>query len=327
VVDPPHGAGEAGGMEYPTFITGGTSWYVPKGDLHEPEGVTEHEFGHQYWYGMVATNEFENAWLDEGINSYTEVKVMDSLFGRNTSSLNLLGIQEGDGESLRSFYLGYSDLDPLARASYTDMSMGSYGAVSYGKTATMLATLEAIVGEQALRKALHVYFLRYRFTHPTQEDFMHTVNEVTGQDLNWYWDQAVYGTPVLDYEVARADSNPTNWYEENATEKKGETTYETQVILHRKGDFVFPVEAEVKFDNGENIRERWDGKDHWVRYVYHKKAKVVSVEIDPDHKVTMDSNYLNNSRTTERQKGATEKIAAYWMFLTQFLAQMLSWLV
>jgi hypothetical protein len=327
VVDPPHGAGEAGGMEYPTFITGGTSWYVSKGDLHEPEGVTEHEFGHQYWYGMVATNEFENAWLDEGINSYTEVKVMDSLFGRNTSALNLFGIQEGDGEELRSFYLGDAGFDPLARASYTDMSMGSYGAVSYGKTATMLATLEAIVGEQALRKALHVYFLRYRFTHPTQEDFMHTVDEVSGRDLKWYWDQAVYGTPVLDYEVTRADSNPTNWYEENATEKKGATIYETQVILHRKGDFIFPVEAEVTFDNGESIRERWDGKDRWVRYVYHKKAKVASVEIDPDHKVTMDSNYLNNSRTTERQKGATEKIAAYWMFLTQFLAQMLSWLV
>jgi hypothetical protein len=326
VVDPPHGAGEAGGMEYPTFITGGTSWYVPKGERHEPEGVTEHEFGHQYWYGMVATNEFENAWLDEGINSYTEVKVMDSLFGHNTSATNLLGAQLGDGEELRSFYLGDAGFDPLARASYTDMSMGSYGAVSYGKTATMLATLEAIVGEQALRKALHVYFLRYRFTHPTQEDFMHTVNEVTRQDLNWYWEQAVYETPVLDYEVARADSNPTNWYEENATEKKGETIYETQVILHRKGDFIFPVAAEVKFDNGESIREQWDGKDRWVRYVYHKKAKVASVEIDPDHKVTMDSNYLNNSRTTERQKGATEKIAAYWMFLTQFLAQMLSWL-
>jgi hypothetical protein len=326
VVDPPHGAGEAGGMEYPTFITGGTSWYVPKGERHEPEGVTEHEFGHQYWYGMVATNEFENAWLDEGINSYTEVKVMDSLFGHNTSATNLLGAQLGDGEELRSFYLGDAGFDPLARASYTDMSMGSYGAVSYGKTATMLATLEAIVGEQALRKALHVYFLRYRFTHPTQEDFMHTVNEVTRQDLNWYWEQAAYETPVLDYEVARADSNPTNWYEENATEKKGETIYETQVILHRKGDFIFPVAAEVKFDNGESIREQWDGKDRWVRYVYHKKAKVASVEIDPDHKVTMDSNYLNNSRTTERQKGATEKIAAYWMFLTQFLAQMLSWL-
>jgi hypothetical protein len=326
VVDPPHGAGEAGGMEYPTFITGGTTWYVPKGDLREPEGVTEHEFGHQYWYGMVATNEFENAWLDEGINSYSEVKVLESLFGRNTSGLNLLGAQLADREYLRADYLVDPGFDALARPSYADMSMGSYGAVSYGKTATILGTLEAVVGEPALRNALRTYFLRYRFTHPTQQDFMRTVNEVTGQDLNWYWDQAVFGTQVMDYEVLRATSDPEDWYEQDASEKKGETTYETQVILHRKGDFIFPVEVEVKFDNGESIRERWDGKDRWVRYVYHKKAQVVSVEIDPDHRVTMDSNYLNNSRTTDRQTGATEKIAAYWMFLTQFLAQMLSWL-
>ena len=94
------------------------------------------------------------------------------------------------------------------------------------------------------------------------------------------------GPQVMDYEVVRATSDPADWYEPDATDKKGETTYETQVILHRKGDFVFPVEAEVKFDNGESTRERWDGKDRWVRYVYHKKAKVVSVEIDPDHRVT-----------------------------------------
>ncbi len=326
IVDPPHGAGEAGGMEYPTFITGDTSWYAPKGDLIEPELVTEHEFGHQYWYGMVATNEFENAWLDEGINSYTEVKVMDSLFGRSTSSLNLLGIQEGDGEVLRAFYLGHPDIDAIARPSYTDMNMGSYGSVSYGKTATMLATLETVVGEPTLRNALHVYFLKYRFTHPTQEDFMRTVSEVAGHDLQWFWDQAVYGTQVLDYEVLRADSKPTNWYEENATEKKGETTYETQVILHRKGDFVFPVEAEVKFDNGESTLERWDGKDRWVRYVYRKKAKVESVQIDPEYQVTLDRDYLNNSQVTKSQTGAITKIATYWMFLTQFLAQFLSWL-
>jgi aminopeptidase N len=250
---------------------------------------------------------------------------VDSLFGRGTSGFNMLGAQIGDGEYLRLFYLGHPDIDAIARPSYTDMSMGSYGDVSYGKAATMLATLETIVGEQALRNALHIYFMKYRFTHPTQQDFMRTVNEATGQDLKWYWDQSVYGTQVMDYEVLRATSSPTDWYEPD-TNQNTQTTYETQIILHRKGDFVFPVEAEVKFDNGESTRERWDGKDRWVRYVYHKKASVVSVEIDPDHRVTMDSNYLNNSRTTERQTGATEKISAYWMFLTQFVAQMLSWL-
>jgi hypothetical protein len=325
VVDPPHGGGEAGGMEYPTFITGDSGWFVPKG-IHLIDLVTEHEFGHQYWYGMVATNEFENGWLDEGINSYTEVKVLDNMYGANASAINWLGAQLGDRELQRMEYVDVADTDPLSRPSYTDMSLSTYGGVTYGKTATMLISLEAILGEQTLRNALHTYFLRYRFTHPTQEDFMRTVDEVAGQDLKWYWDQAVYGTQVLDYEVERADSTPTNWYDQNATEKKGETTYETQVILHRKGEFIFPVEVEVKFDNGESIRERWDGKDRWVRYVYRKKAQVESVQIDPHYRVTLDRDYLNNSHVTKSQHGATAKIATYWMFLTQFLAQFLSWL-
>jgi Peptidase family M1 domain len=325
VVDPPHGGLEAGGMEYPTFITAGTDWFAFKGD-HETELVTEHEFGHQYWYGMVATNEFENAWLDEGINSYTEVKVLDDMYGHDASSLNLLGAKEGDASILRGYYLPVAETDSLSRPSYTDMSMESYGGVTYGKAATMLISLEAIVGEQTLRNALHTYFVKYRFTHPTQEDFLRTVNEAAGDDLKWYWDQAVYGTQVLDYAVLRADSTPTDWYEDSV-KKPGDTTYETQVILQRKGDFVFPVEAEIKFDDGESTHERWDGKDRWVRYVYRKKAQVQSVELDPGHKVTLDRNYLNNSYATEKRLGATARIAAFWMFLTQLLAYMLSWLV
>ncbi len=143
VVDPPHGAGEAGGMEYPTFITGDSGWYIPKG-FHLIDLVTEHEFGHQYWYGMVATNEFENGWLDEGINSYTEVKVIDSFYGPDVSVVNWLGGQLGEREIQRMGYLGAPDIDPLSKFSYQDMSVGVYGDITYGKTATMLITLEKI---------------------------------------------------------------------------------------------------------------------------------------------------------------------------------------
>src|SRR5208283_2061717 len=142
-VDPPHGAGEAGGMEYPTFVTGDSGWYIPNG-IHWIDFVTEHEFGHQYWYGMVASNEFENAWLDEGINSYTEVKVLDSMYGENTSLVNLLGAQLGERELQRMDYLAAADTDPLSRMSFRDMSGSSYDAISYGKTASMLVTLEKI---------------------------------------------------------------------------------------------------------------------------------------------------------------------------------------
>ena len=129
VVDPPHGAMEAGGMEYPTFITGDSGWYIPHG-VHLIDLVTEHEFGHQYWYGMVATNEFENGWLDEGINSYTEVKVLDNMYGANTSVINWLGGQLGEREIQRMSYLGAPDVDPLSRFSYTDMSMSVYGDIT-----------------------------------------------------------------------------------------------------------------------------------------------------------------------------------------------------
>ena len=326
VVDPPHGALEAGGMEYPTFITGDATWWAFKGQYLFPEGVTEHEFGHQYWYGMVATNEFENAWLDEGINSYTEAKVLDDIYSPDTSVLDFLGAQLGEPALQRMQYLGRPDFDPLSRPSYTDMSTGSYGAVSYGKTATMLLTLETVVGEKTLRDALHNYFMKYRFAHPTQEDFMRTVNETAQQDLGWYWQQAVYGTQMLDYEVSRAESTPVNWYDPKLDEKKGETEYETQVVLHRKGDFVFPVEAEIRFDNGESDRVRWDGRDRWVRYVYTKKAQIVSVQIDPDYRVTMDRDYLNNSDSDAAHHLAVAKLTTYWTFFTQFLGQMIGWL-
>ena len=101
----------------------------------------------------------------------------------------------------------------------------------------------------------------------------------------------------------RADSDPVKWWDENLKEKKGETEYETQVILHRKGDFVFPIEAVVKFDNGESTIERWDGKDRWVRYVYRKKAKVESVQIDPG--VPGDAWIATTSTTAESRKRST----------------------
>jgi hypothetical protein len=72
--------------------------------------------------------------------------------------------------------------------------------------------------------------------------------------------------------------------------------------------------------------ERWDGQDRWVRYVFRKKAKLQSVQIDPGYQVTLDRDYLNNSRVIKSQRAAIAKIATYWMFLTQFLAQLLSWL-
>ena len=325
LVDPEPGSA-AGGMEYPTFITGETSWFMPSG-LHFPELVVEHEFGHQYWYGMVATNEFEDAWMDEGINSYSEVKVLDAILGRDTSILNLAGVTAGEREIQRIGYIGVADLDPIAQKAYDYYNFGSYGGITYGKTASVLVTLEGIVGEDTMQKAMHAYFMKYRFTHPVKEDFLKTIEEVSGKNLRWYFNQAIYGTQVLDYEVIKIDSFPVNWYEEQKASKKDDknTVYLSSVWLHRKADFTMPVEVEIKFDNGEKVREHWDEQNRWTKFSYEKKAKVESAEIDPDHKIHIDRNNFNNSRTAEPNEKPAVKVSNYWLFVTQWISQALAW--
>jgi hypothetical protein len=329
VVDPePDSA--AGGMEYPTFITGDSSWFMPAG-LYLPEIVVEHEFGHQYWYGMVATNEFEDAWMDEGINSYTEVKVLDSILGQNTSVLNIAGITLGEREQQRLGYLTAADRDPMAQKAYNYSSFGSYAGITYGKTASILLTLEGIIGQDTMAKAMHTYFMKYRFTHPVKEDFLKTIEEVSGRDLHWYFNQAVYGSQVMDYEILKIDSFPAEWYLEKKDKKntkkdgKDDTVYQSYVTIHRKEDFVMPVEVEIKFDNGEKIREHWDGQSRWTRFSYQKKAKVLSAEIDPDHTVQIDRNNFNNGYIVEPNSKASHKVANYFLFITQFVSQALGW--
>jgi hypothetical protein len=319
----------AGGMEYPTFITGETSWFMPKG-RYWPEVVVEHEFGHQYWYGMVATNEFEDAWMDEGINSYTEVKVLDSILGARTSFINLAGATLGEREYQRGGYARAADLDPIAQKAYDYYNYDSYSGITYGKTASVLLTLESIIGEDTMQKAMRVYFMKYRFTHPTKEDFLKTIEEVSGRDLRWYFNQAIYGSPVMDYKVLKVESFPVNWYEEK---KKGfgqkddkETIYRSYVWLQRKEDFVMPVEVEIKFDNGDEILTHWDGVNRWTRLgPYDKKTKIASAEIDPNDKIQIDRNDFNNSYTAEANGKPARKVTNYWLFVTQWLGQALAW--
>ncbi len=295
VIDPEPGS-EMDGMEYPTLITGGTSWYEP---THITEITAEHEFGHQYWYGMVATNEFEDAWLDEGINSYTEVKVLAAILGKYTSAFDRPYANAGDFELERGEYIANADFDPVTRFAWKFRNSGSYAGVTYGKTATLLATLEGIVGTPTMDEAMRTYFTRYRFTHPTTQDFLRTIEEVaikngratgivsnsvpvdlcaarpsrdlwTGcptlpaapfvvdSSLRPYLNQAVYGTQTVDYAIDSITSSPVQWWLPEPSDPK-KVQYLSTVYLHRKGDFTLPITVEIVFSDGTRLREHWDG--------------------------------------------------------------------
>ncbi|SNT24370.1 Peptidase family M1 [Granulicella rosea] len=368
VIDPEPDS-EMGGMEYPTLFTGDTTVWDP---THITEITAEHEFGHQYWYGMVATNEFEDAWLDEGVNSYTENKVMDAIYNRHTSGLDQRWANLGETDLQRTQYLSNPDSDPVVRHAWQFRNSGSYGAITYGKTATLMNTLEGIIGEDTLREALHVYFMRYRFTHPTTEDLLNTIEEVaikrgraTGQlvtipnppataatpyiqyfqnywvsttykappahpviinsSLRPFFNQAIYGTQMLDYSVSEPTSDPVEWWKPEPG--AGKTQYRDTVTIRRRGEFTLSVTLEVVFEDGTKSREIWDGLDRWHTYTYIRSSRIVSVEIDPQHTVMLDRNLFNNSYTTKADPIPARKLANLYTSALQLLEQMLTWVV
>jgi len=376
-------------MEYPTLFTADTGWYDP---THITELTTEHEFGHQYWYGMVATNEFEDAWLDEGINSYTEVKVLAAILGPYNSLLDRSYANAGDFELQRFEYLTQPDYDPVTRWAFKFRNSDSYGGITYGKSATLLATLEGLIGTDTMDEAMRTYFQRYRFTHPTTEDFLRTIEQVaiahgkaipttpapslasqnhvapseadqntsapnassaieapvpvfpspppftpTGNpeyasapainsSLRDYFNQSVYGTQILDYTIDSITSDPLQWWLPEPKDKK-QIQYLSTVYLRRRGDFIFPVTAEIVFDDGTRIRERWNGVDRWTKFTYTRNAKIVSAEIDPDQTVLLDKNLFNNSYTTISNPIPARKLTNLWLSFNQLYAQLVAWII
>ena len=208
IVDPPRGAMGSGGMEYMTFITLGTHpllAFWPFDTIRAPEMVTIHEFGHNYWMGMSASNEFEESWLDEGINSYYDMIITDEAYG--DAQVEILGMKMSAFDNNHASLGAGRYSDPIVRESWRFRTGGSYGFNSYSRPAVTLRHIEGLIGTSAFHKAMRHFFQTWRFRHPGTEDFKNTFREVTGQNLDWFLDQALHSTRALDYGIRIASSS------------------------------------------------------------------------------------------------------------------------
>ncbi|MBP1634639.1 MAG: Aminopeptidase [Acidobacteria bacterium] len=329
VVDPAWQSG-AGGMEYPTLFTGGTRWLAPRA-VADPEGVTVHECGHQFWYALVGNNEFEDAWIDEGFNTFSTGRTMAQAFDPNYAGMRFFGgfipwvyydlpVSRAFGENGWAGYRQGAELDAQSTPSWRYWPMAG-GALSYSKTALWLHTLERYLGWPTLQRAMSTFFQRWRFRHPKPADFFAVVNEVSGRDMTWFFDQVYRSSNTFDYAVDALESGRAA--EEGFVEREGrlqyaaeagpKDRYRTVVVVRRRGEAIFPVDLVVRFADGGSAREHWDGRDRWKQYVYERGARAVSAEVDPERVLLLDVDLTNNSRTLEpRTAEASRKWAAIW---------------
>lgn len=340
LIDPPSKGQAAGGMEYTTLFTAGTFYGLPKG-IHMPELVTIHEFIHAYFMGIIASNEFEEPWMDEGMTTYWETRIMDHAYGTNKGVFDLPFLQVGDVDFSRITYVGMNN--PKIAESYRpawEFPRGSYGPLIYQKTATWLNTLERMISQETMDEVFKTYYNRWAFKHPATQDFIDVVNEVVvshhgkrfGENLDWFFDQFLKDDKTLDYRVysirsrkVPKESGLFGGQEKEFKEKElEEDLYRSTIALDRLGEVIAPVEILIHFEDGTEIREFWDGKDRAKDLIFERKSKVIWAAIDPEMKMLMDVNLLNNSVTTRPDKKPALKYSGKFLFLIQNLMQVIS---
>jgi Peptidase family M1 domain len=319
LVDPAPGAAAAGGMEYPTLFTAMTTSFMP-GGIRMPEMVTIHEFGHGYWYGIVGSNEFEEAWLDEGINSYSEAKAMAQYYGPEGSLIDFGPLRVSDIQYQRLSVIGSGRYDPILRNSWEYLSGGSYSLNVYSKASLMLLTLERFLGEETMDKVMKTYYERWKFRHPTSADFIQAAEDASGRDLKWFFDQALNSPDKLDYAVGSLSSEEVEQAAgffngklvspPKAKGKRGEAvTYRNEIVVVRNGEWIVPQDILIVLDGGKTIRESWDGRERWKKFVLFGPRKLDFVQIDPEARWLLDVNFANNSMRLEARPGGPRKIA------------------
>jgi hypothetical protein len=340
IVDPPSGS-QTDGMEYPMFATGASRWLTHRRN-RLTEANTIHEVGHMWWQGAVANDEMQHAWLDEALNTYSHRRILDEVYAPGVFEKKYFhefipvafedvpraqpthGADAFDG--LRSPLA----LEALATPSVRADERAWY-TIPYLKGALMLTTLERHLGWDVMRRILATYYQRWSFRHPKPADFFAVANEVSGQDLGWFFDQVYGGTVLFDYAVDRVSSSPARaprGYRDGASGPewqaggRADGVYESTVEVRRWGGGVFPVEVRVTFADGSVAEERWDGRAAWTRFHYRRPAPVRQVEVDPRRVLVLDVNSTNNSWTSRPQADwASLKWASQWVIWLQSLLE------
>jgi hypothetical protein len=315
VVDTPKGASGADGMEYPTFITASSIAFDPFKQRILPEVVTVHEFGHQFFYGMLASNEIEEPWLDEGFTSWFTFKAVDqryqSLFGTRR-----FHVQSDFGE-----WAGYwmsPSVDPLTQAGYKDRDWGSYGTAAYSKPTQILNQLEAQLGRPLMEEVIRAYATEMRFKHPTRDDFRRIAERVSGRDLSPFWRDFVEGTDILDYAISKVgdvEITAGGWMDgpKGVVFTPPQPTslgHRGSITLVRRGGLIRPFKLRIWLENKRELNLSWDGIERWKTFDESDgiDSPIVSALLDPDGNYPLLKDRLHATYTAKPSRQGFQ----YW---------------
>jgi hypothetical protein len=341
IVDTPEDGLGATGMEYETiYTTLSFKWmsHWPFDRLYVPETVTIHEFTHGYWMGLLASNEFEESWMDEGINTFTEMVMVDRKYGVYLELPPGIGIKNEESNRVSALT---QDHDPILASSWKYATENSYGRNSYPQPGTTIQQIRLLLGEEAFWRAFRGYAERWRFDHPTSEDFFDAMRAPGNLHVATLITKTWYGRGWVDFSILDArtrpdddftgfddkdkpvnfDPDPKKKPPKKPDEKKRKGAWESLVVVGRDGDIEMPASVVLTFKDGERVERKWDGEGGWIKYHVTSSSPLVKAEVDPDRRTVLDRNPWNNARYTKKYEGpsAASKGRIYALHFVEIL--------
>ncbi|MBL50385.1 MAG: hypothetical protein CMG57_00305 [Candidatus Marinimicrobia bacterium] len=283
-----------GGMEYPMLVMNG----------RDDEGLIVHEYGHIYFYGILANDEVDEAWLDEGFTTTQTTHYLMERYGNQGFDLSLYDdyekfpkkywplendLHSDQWRVIRFMRSGHDE--NISRPSHLFNNGFAYGRNAYTKPALMLTELKYFLGDSVYYAALQHYYNKWKLKHVNEERFVEAVEEFTGQELDWFFDAWLHTTHHLDYGIKSFNKSQN---------KNGSWTIELGIDCI--GKRFIPLLVETTFKDGTKDRRWWE--NHLWRYedtfIYTVDKKPVKVTIDPDVQ-TVDLDYRNNTTAMKRK--------------------------
>ncbi len=213
--------GGDGGMEYAmcTLITGGKS-------LYEIVGTVFHELAHTWFQQILATNESNHSWMDEGFTTYISTLASNKILKGEDDSPK--------ANDYRGYFYAVNNYieEPLTTNADRFNTNAAFGIGSYTKGSIFLYQLNDIIGEKNVKETIKKYFEDFKFKHPIPNDFIRTAEKVSGLHLGWYLNEWIETTHTIDYAVAKVDKNV--------------------VTLARVGQMPMPIDVLINYKDGSS---------------------------------------------------------------------------
>ncbi|HUM46771.1 MAG TPA: M1 family metallopeptidase, partial [Chitinophagales bacterium] len=300
------GALEAGdGMEYPmiTVVSGGF------GSNKSLETVVAHEVGHNWFYGILAFNEREHPWMDEGINSYYENRYVETRYRNDglvpdinpiAKTFDLTSYTRGYQNYLIYAFQAYRHLDQPMDLNASDFTYINYGGIVYAKTAIVFKYLEAYLGTAMYDALMQQFYQEWAFRHPYPIDLKNFFETNTQKELDWFFEQTIETKDYLDYKLVKVGDTTTI----------GNSTFQ-KLVVKNKADIKGPYSI-TALKNGKAVNELWLGGFKGKMEVLFPQGDYDAFRIDEKMELP-EVNRKNNYVRTSGLFPNVEKFRLQWL--------------